>query len=44
MQYNSFEEDIQITFIHGIAGSTAALLSTSILYPLENIKTRMQVM
>lgn len=44
MNYNTLEQDIQITFIHGLAGSTAALLSTTILYPLENIKTRMQVM
>lgn len=30
-------------FIHGNAGAVASLISTSILYPCENIKTRMHI-
>ena len=30
--------------IHGLAGSSAAAVSTLLLYPLENIRTRMQLM
>lgn len=29
---------------HGNAGAIASLISTAILYPFENIKTRMQIM
>lgn len=41
---SSIEDNFQATLIHGVAGSTAAVLSTTLLYPFENIKTRMQVM
>lgn len=30
-------------FINGNAGAVASIVSTTILYPFENIKTRMQI-
>lgn len=38
------DTEFQLICIHGISGSTAAVLSTLILYPFENMKTRMQVL
>lgn len=35
---------LQVVCMHGLSGSVAAILSTLLLYPLENLKTRMQVM
>lgn len=33
-----------ILLIHGLSGSISGTLTTFFLYPLENIKTRMQVL
>jgi len=40
---SSNNDDLMTAAIHGTAGSLGAVMSMTLLYPLENIRTRMQV-